>query len=143
MKFKKILIAVDESTHSARAMEVGIELAGLLHAEIAFVHVFDERSIPGGVVAVDAGSDEVEFYRKEARKLLHAFAERAVATPTPLTFLESGKPGPRIVAVAKQWQADIIVMGTRGRSPIASALTGSVAQSVLHHAPCPVLAVKD
>ncbi len=141
MGFKKMLIAVDESTHAARAAEVGLELAGMLKAEVAFVHVFDERDIPGGLVTSDGG-DEVEVYRKEAYRLLHGFAERAVMAPAALTFFEDGTAGTKIVEVATAWRADVIVMGTRGRSVVASALTGSVAQSVLRHAPCPVLAVR-
>jgi nucleotide-binding universal stress UspA family protein len=141
MGFKKMLIAVDESTHAARAAEVGLELAGLLQSEVAFLHVFDERDIPGGMVTID-GVDEVEFYRREAYRLLHGFAERSTVTPAALTFLEDGAAGTKIVEVAASWGADVIVMGTRGRSVVASALTGSVAQAVLRHAPCPVLAVR-
>lgn len=143
MAFNKVLIAVDESTHAARAAEVGLELARLLGAQVAFVHAFDEGDIPGGVAAVEGGTDEVDFYRNEAYKLLHTFAERSGVTPTPLTFLESGEAGSRIVAVANEWKASLIIIGTRGKSAVASALTGSVVQSVLRHSPCPVLAVKD
>jgi nucleotide-binding universal stress UspA family protein len=54
----------------------------------------------------------------------------------------SGAPGPAIVAAAVAHQADLIVMGTQGRSALSRILLGSVAEYVLRHAPCPVLTVK-
>lgn len=143
MSFRKVLVAVDESTHAARAAEIGADLAGQLQAELAFVHSFDVEDLPGGICNLDGGIDDVDAWREDALKMLHAFSERTKMTPAPLTFFENGKAAPRIIEVAKQWQADLIVIGTRGRSSIANALTGSVAQGVLHHASCPVLMVKD
>jgi len=57
-------------------------------------------------------------------------------------FLESGKPVSKMIEVAKNWSADLIVMGSHGRGKIHGLFLGSVSQEVLHHAPCPVLVIR-
>lgn len=141
MSFRRILVAVDESSFAARAAAVAIELAKALNAELAFFHAIDPASLAapeGGVPAeVLAATSE-----RDARNLLDAFRERAAATPPALEFLEFGRPALKVVEGAKNWPADLIVIGTHGRGRIEKLLLGSVAESVLRHAPCPVLVVR-
>jgi nucleotide-binding universal stress UspA family protein len=56
--------------------------------------------------------------------------------------VRSGSPAPTIVAFAEEWQADLVIMGSHGRTGVARLLLGSVARSVLHHAGCSVLVVR-
>lgn len=140
MNFKKILIAVDDSEFSARAAEVGIELAKPLKAKIAFVHVFNPAEPPGSTWSVPADS-LMEMSEREAKRLLAKFRERTTSRSAP-DFLETGAPAKKIIAAAKKWSADLIVMGSHGRGKIGGLLLGSVSQGVLHHAPCPVLIVR-
>ncbi len=143
MSFKKVLIAVDESTFAARAADAGIELARSLGAEVAFVTVVDPAV---GLAAPDSGlsADQwVTLAQRDAKELLVAFRERAAAQPPALEFLETGKPAARIVEAARTWSADMIVIGTHGGSAVSNMLLGSVAQAVLHRAPCPVFVVRS
>src|SRR5271167_1987726 len=142
MSFKKILVAVDDSKFSAHAADVGIELAKPLKAKIAFVHVFDSSVGPSTMWSVPA-DQLMEMSEREAKRVLAKFRKRAVARSAVPEFLESGAPAARIVAAAKKWPADLIVMGSHGRGKIGGLLLGSVSQEVLHHAPCPVLVVGD
>jgi nucleotide-binding universal stress UspA family protein len=140
MSFKKILIAVDDSEFSARAADVGIELAKPLKAKIAFVHVFDPSVAPGATWSVPADT-LMEMSERGAKRLLTKFRERAASRSAP-DFLESGVPAQKIIDAAKKWSADLIVRGSHGRGKIGGLLLGSVSQGVLHHAPCPVLVVR-
>ena len=141
MSFTKILIAVDDSAFAAHAADVGIELGRSLKAEVGFVHVFDPSVGPGTMWGVPADRLS-EMSEQAGRHLLARFREQSAPRSDVPEFLKSGKPATDIVEVAKTWPADLIVMGSHGRGRIQSLLLGSVAQEVLHHAPCPVLVVR-
>ena len=142
MIFKKVLIAIDDSTFAAHAAEVGGDLATQLGAEVAFVTVVDTSGItfdPNSGIPAD---DWLAMLKGDAKTLLNAFAARRPVASPPLEFLEVGKPAVKIVEAAKTWEADLVVMGTHGRNAVANVLLGSVAQGVLHHAPCPVMVLR-
>ncbi len=139
--FNRILIAVDDSAFAAHAAEVGIELAQSLHAEVGFVHAFDPGAAPGAAWGVTADKAS-EMSERVAKHLLAGFRERAAFRSHVSEFLESGKPASKIIEVAQNWPADVIVMGSHGRGKIQGILLGSVSQEVLHHAPCPVLVLR-
>jgi len=142
MSLKKILIAVDDSPHSQRAKELGVEVGNALDAEIAFVYVFDATATPAGAWGFPA--DRISAMSQlEGKRLLDKFLEGLPKQPSSKTpvreFLESGSPAEAIVRVARKWGADLIVMGSRGRGKVKGILLGSVSQDVLSNAPCPVL----
>ncbi len=141
MSFRKILIAVDESVFAERATRTAVELASSLKAEIAFVHIYQPSSAPGTMWGEPADR-LMEMSEKAARQLLASFRGRASGSLHISEFLETGKPAHGIVEVAKKWPADLIVMGSHGRGKAQSLFVGSVAQEVLHRAPCPVLVVR-
>lgn len=142
MSLKKILIAVDDSPFAHRAAKFGIELAQEVQAEIAFVHVYDATATPAGAWGLPA--DRVSAMSElEGKRLLQNFVE-GVSDPAGghsqvREFLESGTPASSIVAVAKKWRADLIVIGSHGRGKVKGILMGSVSQDVLRNAPCPIL----
>jgi nucleotide-binding universal stress UspA family protein len=141
MPFERILIAVDESPVSAHAADVGVGLASALSAKLAFVLVVD----PSAVVAVGAGVPAEEIFalaRREAEGRLAAFWQRLAPPTTPLQFVRTGAPAAEIVKAAAEWPADLVVVGSHGRSAISRALLGNVAEAVTRHAPCPVLVVR-
>jgi nucleotide-binding universal stress UspA family protein len=139
--FKKILIAIDNEPVAAHAADIGAELARLAGAEMAFIHVID----PELVNAADTGIQPAVFAasaKEEARKLIDDFRKRLPPQATALDFVQVGSPLTEIVAAAKDWPADLIVIGSHGRAGIKRALLGSVAEGVMRHAPCPVLVVR-
>jgi nucleotide-binding universal stress UspA family protein len=79
---------------------------------------------------------------RDGRRLLATFAERAPREPLPKQFLPAGKPVEEIVRTAKDWGADLIVVGSHGRAGVQRALLGSVAEGVMRAAPCAVLVVR-
>lgn len=141
MAFKKILIAVDVDPIAVRAAEVGIELAGSLQAEVAFVHTID----PMLTYAPDAGvpANELDLIvRRDGQRLMDDIHSRLPAGTKSFDFIVKGAADEEIVKAAREWQADAIVIGSHGRRGITRAFLGSVAEAVLRQAPCPVLIVR-
>lgn len=138
---KKVLIAIDESSIAAHAADVGLELVRAIGGEVAFIHIVD----PASVMAPDGGvpaSELLAIDEQAGKELLAGFRERAASTPPALEFARVGKPAEEIVRAAREWPADMIVIGSHGRGGIGRVLLGSVAESVARHAPCPVLVVR-
>lgn len=141
MGFQKLLIAVDESPIAARAVDVAMDLAKSLHAQVALVHVID----PSPIYAAEAGmpSDELAVLaERDGTRLMADLRARLPADVHVLQFLPWGQPGPEIAKAAKEWGADLVVIGSHGRRGLTRALVGSVAEAVMRHAPCPVLVVR-
>ena len=138
---KQILIATDGSPSAQEAVDVGLELAKEQGADVTFVHVTPADEFRGGRVGTHALThweeiDESEIALKEA-------AEAAEATGVSYALERiSGETVETIVALADTKNADMIVLGNRGRNAITAALLGSVSQGVLRQAKRPVLVVK-
>lgn len=141
MSFRRILIAVDESPVAAHAADVGAQLATALGAELARVYVVDptQNAAPESGVAA---ADLIALAERDARQLLAGFRQRAPQGQSALEFVAVGKPASEIVKTAREWPADVIVIGSHGRHGLERALLGSVADGVMHHAPCSVLVVR-
>ena len=142
MTFKRILIAIDGSTFAAHAADAGTDLAAQLGAEVAFVAVVDTSAVPYVADSGISAAEWLNMLNRDAKTLLNAFASRRATTPPSLQFLEEGKPATKVIDAARNWPADLIVMGTHGRNAVANVLLGSVAQAVLRHAPCPVMVIR-
>jgi nucleotide-binding universal stress UspA family protein len=136
----KILIALNGEPLAVHAANVAVELARSVKAELAFVYVIGEPS----EIGADGGLSAEEVIRRakdEGKDLIAAIRQRAVGLAT-LEFMPVGRPPIEIVRTAKEWPANLIVIGSHGRGGIQRALLGSVAESVMRHAPCPVMVVK-
>jgi nucleotide-binding universal stress UspA family protein len=142
MAFKRVLIAVDDSPIAARAADVATELARTLGAELAFVHAVDSSEAYAPESGVPA-AELIALAEQDGKKLLEQFRQRAAQEgSSPLTFSSVGKPAHEILKAAKDWPADIIVLGSHGRGGVKRMVLGSVAEGVMRHAACPVLVVR-
>jgi nucleotide-binding universal stress UspA family protein len=74
--------------------------------------------------------------------MLEGVCERLSLPPSVLEFLPVGDPSIEIVKAAREWPADLIVIGSHGRQGVSRMLLGSVAEAVTRHAPCPVLVIR-
>jgi len=140
MTFRRILVAVDDSVVAAIAFDTGVALARALQAELALVHVVDPAAAAVGVDLPSTLALE-PITRVEAERMLAVFAARAALTPAPREFVRVGRPAAEIVAVANEWPADLVVIGSHSKGVIRRALLGSAAAGVVAHARCPVLVV--
>jgi nucleotide-binding universal stress UspA family protein len=143
MNFRRILIAVDSEPLAVHAADVGAELARALQAEMAFVNVVDPSlCYPDPADSGVPTNELIALAKQEAKKLVGEFHQRLTPQSTALEFLPVGSPATEIVKAAKEWQADVIVIGSHGRRGLVRTLLGSVAEHVMRHAPCPVLVVR-
>jgi nucleotide-binding universal stress UspA family protein len=144
---KNILVATDFSEPSEAALAYGRELARSFGAALTVVHVVDDTmarafGIDGGVLLTDPAMQQ----EIEASALAQATALLSDEDRTELKaaarVLTSTTPALAIVTYARETNADLIVMGTRGRGGVAHLLMGSVSEKVVQTAPCPVLTVR-
>lgn len=135
-----VLLATDLSATSTMAEDEALRLAAGLRARLIAVSVIDPGSLrlPSG--RFKARVDQVRAERTaEAQRLV--MRARDLGIPTAFLVWE-GTPGEAIVAAADAEQADLIVLGTHGRTGINRSLLGSVSDHVIRHAPCPVVVVR-
>jgi nucleotide-binding universal stress UspA family protein len=139
---KRIVIATDGSPSAREAVEVGLEIAFERGGDVTFVHVLPPdqfitaRNAPALAVPHEVDLDESETALREA-----ADAAEEAGVSFALERV-SGETVPEIVAIAEAREADLIVLGSRGRGPLTSAVLGSVSRGVLAHTKTPVLVVR-
>ena len=138
--FEKILVAVDGSTNSDRAVEAAAEVARAHGSTLSICHAFH---IPDHYKA-DLADELEEALEGDAEKILaHAAGVAEEATVTAETrLLKKGHPAEAIVAYAGELGADLIVVGVRGRTPDQGRAMGSVSAAVIEQASCSVLLVR-
>ena len=141
--FKNILAPTDFSPTARRAIEYARILAGQNDASLVLLHIVEDPFnaaawTEGYTLSVDALRDRmVEDARAELTQLVTSMSDCRVTSRVLV-----GDPRRTIVEFAAECHADLIVMGTHGRSGISHLLLGSVAERVVRLAPCPVLTVR-
>ena len=142
----KILLAVDGSEYSAAAVEAVAERPWPSETMVRVLAAVERVVPPAAEVWYDAGGS-LERARQElttrAEQLSAGVAERLRAAGlTAETAVRDGDPRSVIVEEAEEWDADLIVVGSHGYTGLKRWLLGSVAQSVVGHAPCSVEVVR-
>jgi nucleotide-binding universal stress UspA family protein len=141
--FKRILVPVDFSDASERALSAALGLASDLGAEIKVVHIHQVQTqymIEGGLYAPEL--DEEELMEKREKELDN-FIETHKGDMNIAREVRAGIPETEILEIAKEFQADLIVMGTHGRTGLSHLLMGSVTENVLRHTNVPILSVRN
>jgi nucleotide-binding universal stress UspA family protein len=139
-----ILLAVDGSAESLRAVDQAIRLAqGLREApqlHLLFVH----PPIPSSLAQAHVSPATLDaYYREESEQVLAPAGARLAAAGVACTrHMHVGQPAEAIVHYAGDLGCDLILMGTRGRGALSGALMGSVARAVSHLSAVPLLLVR-
>jgi nucleotide-binding universal stress UspA family protein len=145
--YKRILVPVDGSSTSLRGLSEAVDLARSTGAVLRLVHVVDELVIDTGYEPSWYSPELVEAMREGGQKILDNVAARVprdgIVCETILEETVGGRASDRILAQAKQWPADLIVMGTHGRRGLNRLAMGSDAELVLRSTPVPVMIVRD
>ena len=139
-RFARMLIPIDGSATSLRALETGVELATAVGSHVTALYVKDASAY-----AAFPGDLEWEAIGKLLEEESSTVLEGARATceqhgvPCDL-LLADGHPAHEIIEASASF--DLVVMGTHGRSGLKHLLMGSVSEKVIRHASCPVLVVR-
>jgi len=142
--FKSILVPVDFSTNSTRALDYAYTLARRFEASLHVIHVCEVPALVTGsmdayAIAYSNWSQQLgDEAERELVKLVPKL--EGVAVTTEVLF---GNPARAIVSAAHIGKMDLIVMGTHGHGPLMHALMGNVAERVVRTATCPVLTVRE
>jgi len=138
--FAKILVAVDGSESSKKAFDKSVFLAQKCNSKLYIVHVVLDWEYGGDSAATFELIDEL---RARGTELLQQCKNQALQSSVQVeTVLEQGDYAHEIIEVAKRKDCELIIMGSRGMSPIKELMLGSVSLKVMHHASCPVMVVR-
>lgn len=140
MEIKTLLLPVDGSSFSDRAVEYGLGLAELVGASIVLINC--HKTVPK--VLGKPNFDEVAAQlERESEEVLQPYVAKVEAKGVPCKGLAvGGATAEAIFDAAKSEKADMIIMGSKGKSDLEGLLIGSVTHRVLHLAPCPVLVIR-
>lgn len=154
MRYRKILVALDHSPESDAIFEQALEIAKKEEANLRVLHCMPfENPGVGGAYGDMFGRQMINFSyemqqlfrqeREEAQQWLADCCQKAMEYGVPTEWdLKIGDAGSKIQELAKAWDADLIVLGRRGRRGLAEVVLGSVSNYVIHHVPCSVLVVQ-
>ncbi|GLI32609.1 universal stress protein [Desulforhabdus amnigena] len=145
---QKILVLVDFSKDSEKAVHYGLGIGRSQNARVYFLHMVNQRIIDA--VQQLSGKGYKGDFLKALKKLmldrendLKEFVPEELREGMDVEFLiRKGEPAEEVINVAKELSIDMIVVGSQGNTALADASIGGVAQSVVNSAPCPVLVVR-
>jgi nucleotide-binding universal stress UspA family protein len=140
--FTNILVPIDGSDNSYRALDAALLLSEKLGSNISVIHVMEEVPI------THIGSEKIlnellEAYKKENQDILLKCSEIANQKGLTIkTFLLQGNPASVILDYNKKKKFDLVIMGSRGLGKFKELILGSVSSKIVHHSPCDVLLIR-
>jgi nucleotide-binding universal stress UspA family protein len=145
VRIRRILAATDFSAGAERALQWARALSEAFSADLVILHVLDlslagAAGLPTELAAMPAVGQLMDRLRSEATAEMTKVAARH---PRARTLLREGSPRQTILDVAREVGADVIVVGTHGRTGLAHVFFGSVAEHVVRHSRVPVLTVRQ
>ncbi len=151
----KILVAVDRSERNKFVFDSAIALAKVTNANLMLLHVLSEDEAGYPVLPTyayypmldernyDIYQQKLSEYKQWGLDFLQNLTEKATEAGIKTEYTQvSGNPGRTICELANTWEADLILVGSRGLKGIKEMFLGSVSNYVTHHAPCSVLILR-
>lgn len=148
--FKRLVACVDFSDNSAVALRHALQLARQDGASLSCVHVYQSAlalsldyaglEIPGASMAAD--SHALEYWEEDLKRFVQPLLQEAPEVEVSTVVLERINIREAILDYALQWHADLVVLGTRGKSGLREILIGTTAEKIVSNAPSSILAVK-
>jgi nucleotide-binding universal stress UspA family protein len=151
--YQRIFVALDQSRLEESVFEAALALAVANQAQLKFFHCstvpsatameFGDRYRGNVEQFLAIAQQQLDREMEESKQWLSSIEAQAKEAGVETSWdWATGEPGPQIRHHAKEWQADLIVLGRRGRSGLAEVFLGSVSNYVLHRAHCSVLVVQ-
>lgn len=146
--YKRILVPVDGSETSNKALVAALQLAREGGGSVRLAHVLEDLTYLAGYEQFGGYSGDLLGIMQEAgNRILHDgldIAKAAGVQADSVLFDKLGERLPEVIAgAAREWNADLIVLGTHGRRGVGRALLGSGAEQIIRQAPVPVLVVRS
>jgi nucleotide-binding universal stress UspA family protein len=146
LPLKRILVPTDFSEPAQEAFQTAVELAQQFSAQLLMVHIVPPVPVPYQPLVSPTPAFDITAYLQELVKIskdtLQNYVIEHVPEGVPATIsVAAGDPAYEILRLAKELEADIIVIATHGHGGWRHFLFGSVAEKVVRQAPCPVLVV--
>jgi universal stress protein A len=139
---RKILVAIDFSDPSRKALQFAVSMAELYGASLSLIHVVEPASFVNDMSNVVLAKSNKEV-AADAKLHLIKLAEAEVPSSIPVTSeVLVGKPFNEIARLATKLKTDLVVIATHGYTGLKHVMLGSTAERVVRHAPCPVLVVR-
>jgi universal stress protein A len=144
IRIQRILFPTDFSAASSAALKYACELAAKYDAELHLLHTLESHlaTTPDFALGLDLPKYVAESRTAAEKSLADVLDPDWSQGRTVVRALVDGSPKVEIAPYARQHQIDMIVLATHGRTGLAHVLLGSVAESVVRTAPCPVLTVR-
>jgi nucleotide-binding universal stress UspA family protein len=142
LKIRSILVPVDFSPPSKKALHYAAQLAGQFNSTLTLLHVVEPVAMPD--FAYFPLAQEIEETVKAARARMTTLCEQEGISTQQIakTLIRHGRAFHEITEAARTLKSDMIVIATHGFTGVKHVLMGSTAERVVRHAPCPVLTVR-
>jgi len=153
MTIKKILIGIDDSKFAEHAAEYGFEIARKFKADVGLVNIVEPAVMPHMMTGADpilgtpgqgSGIEEMEILdiqKNQSENIVDRTIKQFGSGMQITHFNEYGSTADGIIKCSKEFEADMIIIGTHSRTGIDRLLMGSVAEHVVRHSEIPVLVV--
>jgi nucleotide-binding universal stress UspA family protein len=144
MEIRLILAPTDFSEFSKQALRNALGLAQIFEAKLLLLNVVEPPPFPvEGIVPSNLGANLLDDLERRASHELAAVILEAQDTKVDVTRrVVVGIPYRKIIEVAEEEKADLIIMATHGRTGLSHLIIGSVAERIVRTAPCPVLTIR-
>ena len=154
--YNKILVAVDNSPIAEQVIEAALTLSQAVNGQLMLLHVLSQNAEDSpisfapyassySIDLIEKFKEDWKQYQQESLQQLEAWTEKAKGMNLKAELRqENGNPGPMICTIAKEWEAElIIIIGRRGHSMASEIILGSVSSYVIHRSDCSVHIVQS
>lgn len=140
--FTNVLVPVDGSDNSYRALDAALLLSEKLGSSITVVNVMEQVPITH-IESEKLLSELLEAYKKENQEILSKCSNIASEKELSIkTLLLQGNPASVILDYSKKEKFDLVIMGSRGMGKFKQLILGSVSSKIVHHSPCAILLIR-
>lgn len=143
LKLQEILVPVDFSEASYKALRYAAAFANQFNARITILHVVHVTYMAGEYGPIDVPVLEAQLLEAARKKLASVGQEQVPPGCLHETIVRNGPAAHEIATVAQEKNSDLIIISTHGYTGLKRVMLGSVAENVVRHAPCPVLVVRE
>jgi len=142
---KKILVPIDFSDYSKKALQYTVKFANSLNAELFLIYVIEPIIYPAdlsmGQIVIPPSEVNME---EKAKSELEELAKTEIGDSMQYNIMvKTGRPFQEIIETAAEVDADLIIIATHGHTGVEHLLFGSTAEKVVRKAPCPVLTLRE